>query len=372
MTDKKVKIRKKSKFWLGYGIYMGVLLVLVMVLIIYVWNTMKKYEKAQPAYVVEDLIKNLESGDVSSVKTDGGSKFEPEAGLPDTFADEVKGKELTYKVKSSSTYKMVYEIMDDKNEVCEAVITADNERKIMGILSISDWKVASVSAEAASGAVNVKITVPSIYKVTVNGIELGSDEQVGEPVDMEGMKYVAEYVEVPKTVTYEVKGLISNPDIRVADASGNNIDVSSYTDYSNINVGYVTIQIPAELSDYVVTAAKAYSNFFSRDLAGCGESTACLQIYFPQGSYYIDLAEQYRQGDMWMYSRHNTPEFNNVSVEDYTPYSDVCFSCRIIFDKSMYLTATGDTRTEHNDQTYYFVNIDGKWLIADIKSNVED
>ena len=195
---------------------------------------------------------------------------------------------------------------------------------------------------------------------------------MGEPVDMEGMKYVADYVEVPKTVTYEVKGLVSNPDIRVADASGNNIDVSSYTDYSNINVGYVTTQIPAELSDYAVTAAKAYSNFFSRDLAGCGESTACLQIYFPQGSYYIDLAEQYRQGDMWMYSRHNTPEFNNVSVEDYTPYSDVCFSCRVIFDKSMYLTATGDTRTEHNDQTYYFVNVDGKWLIADIKSNVED
>lgn len=372
MTDKKVKTKKKSRFWLGYGIYMGVLLVLVMVLIIYVWNTMKKYEKAQPGYVIEKLIEQLETGDVSSVKTEQGNKFEPEAGLPDTFADSVKGKELTYKVKTSSAYKMVYEIADGKTKVCEAELTADNERKIMGILSISDWKVASVNAQAAAGTVNLKITVPSMYKVTVNGIELGSDEQAGEPADMTGMEYVAEYVEVPKVITYEVKGLVNEPQIQVTDASGNNIDTSAYTDYSDINIGYASTQIPTELSDYVVTAAKAYSNFFSRDLDGCGESTACLQIYFPQGSYYIDLAEQYRQGDMWMYSRHNTPEFNNVSVEDYTPYSDVCFSCRVIFDKSMYLTATGDTRTEHNDQTYYFVNMDGKWLIADIKSNTED
>lgn len=97
MTDKKVKIRKKSKFWLGYGIYMGVLLVLVMVLIIYVWNTRRNMRR-RSGIVVEDLIKNLESGDVSSVKTDGGSKFEPEAGLPDTFADEVRARNLLIKL----------------------------------------------------------------------------------------------------------------------------------------------------------------------------------------------------------------------------------------------------------------------------------
>ena len=369
MAEKKVKIRKKSKFWRAYAIYMGVLALLVAALLIYVWNTMKKYESSQPEHVAEELITSLESGDVSMVEAAAGTKFEPEAGLPDTFADEVKGKDLSLRVKSSSAYRMVYDIMDGENKVCEAVVTADNEQKIMGILSISDWKLASVNAAALDGTINLKITIPSTYKASVNGVELGSEEQTGEPQEMEGMTYVAEYTEVPTTVTYEVKGLVNRPSIRVTDASGNDVDLSAYTDYTDMNIGYASQEMPQELADYAIEAAKAYSNFFSRDLEGCSESTASLQVYFPEGSYYIDLAEQYRQGDMWMYSSHSTPGFDNVAALDYIRYSDRCFSCRVVFDKSMYLTATGDTRVEHNDQTYYFVDIDGKWLIADIRSN---
>ena len=369
MTDKKVKIKRKSIFWRGFAIYMGVLALLVVALSVYVWNTMKKYEQAQPEYVVEDLLEQLEKGDVSGMKASAGSKFEPELDLSEDFAEKVKGKNLDYKVKSSSTYKMVYYILDGENKIGEAEITADNERKIMGILSISDWEVASIEAEAVIGTNSVKITMPSGYAAKVNGVELGSEEQTGEPEIMEGMTYVAEYVEAPTTVTYEVKGLVNIPTVEVTDVSGNNVDLSSYTDYTNITIGYQTEEMPAELADYAITAAKAYSNFFSRDLDGCGQSTACLQIYFPQGSYYIDLAEQYRQGDMWMYSSHSAPGFDNVQAIDYVKYSDACFSCRVIFDKSMYLTATGDTRVEHNDQTYYFVNLDGSWLIADIQSN---
>ncbi len=370
MADKKVKIRRKSKFWRGFAIYMGVLAVLLAVLLIYVWNTMKKYENAQPEYVVEDLLEQLEAGDVSMVEAASGNKFEPTLELADTFVDTVKDKDLTYKVTSSSTYKMVYDILDGDKKVCQAEVTTDNERKIMGILSISDWKVASVTAVSATAANSVSITLPSGYKAEVNGVELGSDEQVGEPQTMEGMTYVSEYVDAPTTVTYQVSGLVNVPVIEVKDAAGNNVDLSEYTDYTDIKIGYSSVDMPQELSDYAFTAAKAYSNFFSRDLDGCSESTACLQIYFPEGSYYIDLAEQYRQGDMWMYSSHSAPGFDNVEVVDYIPYSDVCFSCRVIFDKSMYLTATGDTRVEHNDQTYYFVNINGSWLIADIQSNL--
>ena len=60
--EEQVKIKKKtskgtkktkSKFWFGYRIFVGVLALLFVVMCIAVWNTMKKYEAAQPEKYVE-------------------------------------------------------------------------------------------------------------------------------------------------------------------------------------------------------------------------------------------------------------------------------------------------------------------------------
>ncbi len=363
------KIKKKSRFWLGFRIYMGILAVLVIVLLIYVWNTMKKYEKAQPEQVVGQIAQELENGDVSSIGDTTSNKFESAEEYTDIFVESVKGKELTY-AKDADSYDSqapVYDIISGENIVAKVTLKETRHYTKMAILAMSDWEVSTVEAMVSGGSNNVKVTVPSSYKVSINGVELGEEEQSGEAKEMEGFTYVAEYVAVPKTITYEVKGLLNIPQLAVTDAAGNNVDVSSYTDYSDVNMGYAVSEMPAELKEYVIKASEDYSNFFSRDLNGCGESTACLQPYFPEGSYYIDMAETYRQEDMWMFSKHNAPVFSNVNVSNYIQYSDDCFSCEVQFDKTMVLTMNGQTRVDHNDQTFYYVLINGKWLIADIK-----
>ena len=90
----------------------------------------------------------------------------------------------------------------------------------------------------------------------------------------------------------------------------------------------------------------------------------------PAGSYYIQMAENYRQQDMWTYSAHQPPVFSNEEVKDYKVYSEDCFSVNVVFDKSMILKLNGQERVDHNDQVYYYVKIDGKWLIADMKEKV--
>ena len=364
---KNAENKKKSKFWIGYGIYMGILVVLLVVLLVNVWSIMKKYQAAQPERKMEELIERLEKGDVSDVRVASGSKFEPASDNLAAFSDMVKGKSLTYTVKSRTSDSMKYNIKDGEDVVAYAELTASNNRRMMFILAVSDWNLSGVEAVSKNGNKAVSIEVPDGYSVYVNGVMAGEEERTGEPVVVDGMEFVAEYVDAPKLITYQVKGLTEVPVVSVKDGNGNDIDMSLYTDYSDIKVSYQESDIPDDIKEYVITAAKDYSNFFSRDLQGCGESTACIQKYFPQGSYYIDLAEQYRTGDMWMYSGHQTPVFSNVDVREYTVYSDSCFSCRVIFDKTMILK-NGETRTEHNDQVYYYVNIDGKWLIADMKS----
>lgn len=365
------KIKIKNKFWLGYLIYVGILIILILLTLSYVWNTMKEYEASQPENRVKSLVSQLEKGDISALKDQVSSKFESSDAYADLFQKAVEGKKLTFTQDSElfSTSEPVYDILVDKKVVAKVSLKEKSQKQKLMFLTISDWSIGSVEANIEGGTNQVKITLPSTYTVSVNGVELGKDEVTTAPADMEGFEYVAEYVAAPQVTTYEVKGLIEVPEVVVKDGSGNQIDLSSYADLSDIVISYPTSEISQELSDYTYAAAKAYSNFFSRDLDGCSESTACLQPYFPEGSYYIDLAEQYRQGDMWMYSDHTAPVFSNIGVSNYIPYSEDCFSVEIVFDKSMLLTLNNETRVDHNDQIYYFVQVDGTWLIADIKDN---
>lgn len=366
----KKRHKKSRRFWIGYGIYMVVLAALVAILLVNVWKTMKKYEQAQPVYVLEELLADLKAGKSDIIEDSYLGRFEQAQNYADVFADSVKGKDLEYSVKTNDDYSMVYNLIDGGEVVAEAELVSDNERTIMGILSISDWKAVSVRAKVPSGDKYVKVTVPDTYTVKINGVKLGTEDTVGEPKPLDGMDYVAEYVDVPKMVTYEVKGLLDEPQVEVSDWFDMPVDISGYTDLTDITFEYKESEMPQDYKDYVVKAAMDYSNFFSKDLPGCYEGTACIQPYFPEGSYYIDLAEQYRTGDMWMYSAHHDTQFLNVTVTEYIRYSDLCFSCRVAFDKNMVLDLSGETRTDRNDQTYYYVNIGGNWLIADIKSNV--
>lgn len=366
-------MKKKRKFWLVWLIYVTVLAILIAVLWVKVWKTMEIYEAAQPKYAVDTLLEQLAENRYAGEVVVSENKFESSEVYAEAFSDSVKGRELTYRAESSGS-RIVYGIYADDVKVATAVVEEYNQQPLMAILTVSDWKVARVEAVTAGGQYNIHLEIPEGYYAVVNGILLSGEEQVGEPVPMEGMEYVSEYVEIPYYVTYEVKGLLKEPKVELWDEQGNNVESQEipaagegWTVCAFVN--YREQEIPEELKTYVTQAALDYSNFFSRDLAGSSKSTACLQKYFPKDSYYIELAERYRRGDMWMYSSHDTPTFDNLEVKEYIPYSENCFSCRVVFDKSIHLRKTGETRVEHNDQTYFYVKSDNHWVIADIKSN---
>lgn len=362
--------KNSSKFWIGFRVYAAILLVLIVILLIYTYSSMKKYEKSQPTVVVNELIKDLENGDISSIELSVGNKFEEVKGFEEELASELKGSELKYEIKTTSYDKMSYDIVKDDEVIATVNLKADNHKEMFAILTICDWEIDSVSANIAAGTNSVSITIPDNYKAFINGVELGKDEQKGEAVEIADLSYVAKYTQVPKIITYEVNGLVNVPVVKVTDINGAEVDLSGYGDLTNINVGYPTSEIPAELEEYVVQAAKDYSNFFSKDLPGCSQSTDGIAKYFPADSAYIDLAENYRLNDMWMYSSHTGTEFRNLSVDDYTVYSETLFSCRVSFNKRMVLK-NGQEIIEPNDQIYYYVKIDDKWLIAAMLNNTE-
>ncbi len=369
---KRKENNKKRIFWKVYFIYLGILVVLVAILLRYVWITLIEYENSQPEHLIEQVITELEQGDISEVEYNLSSKFEDKEVYTQYILDSVKGKTLSYK-NNEQSYDPLNPIYDvDSNDTTLAQITLKeiSQTHKMGFLTISKWEITQVMAEVIGNENTVKVTLPTTYKVYLNDIELGQEEQLGDISDMEGFEYIAEYIDVPQMVTYEVDGLIETPTLQIMDDKNVEIDISEYDNFQNVEIPYVSSEMDQELSDYSYRAAKAYSDFFSKDLEGCSQSTACLQPFFPDNSYYINLAEQYRQGDMWMFSEHSTPTYSNIEINNYIRYKEDCYSCEIVFDKTMILTLTGATRIDHNDQTYYFVKIKDDWLIADIKDNI--
>ena len=377
--EEQVKIKKKtskgtkktkSKFWFGYRIYVGVLALLFVVMCIAVWNTMKKYEAAQPEKYVDKVVQKIEDGNFEDVTYTSGAdnKFEPNLDYKKEFESLVAGKELDFKISADSydSLKPKYDILIGEEKVATVNLKSVKEYKKMAILVLSEWEVDSIVPVVKAGNYEIEITLPMNYEAEINGIKLTDEELSGNAVEMEGFDYVKEYVEAPKTVTYVVKGLANVPELKV---NGEVIASDKLTVKGNkysYTADYKAQEIPAELRDYVLNAAKKYSNYFSRDLEGCRESTAPIADIFPAGSYYIQMAEKYRQEDMWMYSAHSAPVFTNEKVSNYIVYSEDCFSVEVAFDKTMVLTLNGNERLDQNNQVYYYVKIDGKWLIADM------
>lgn len=377
--EEQVKIKKKtskgtkktkSKFWFGYRIYVGVLALLFVVMCIAVWNTMKKYEAAQPEKYVDKVVQKIEDGNFEDVTYTSGAdnKFEPNLDYKKEFESLVAGKELEFKISADSydSLKPKYDILIGEEKVATVNLKSVKEYKKMAILVLSEWEVDSIVPVVKAGNYEIEITLPMNYEAEINGIKLTDEELSGDAVEMEGFDYVKEYVEAPKTVTYVVKGLANVPELKV---NGEVIASDKLTVKGNkysYTADYEAQEIPAELRDYVLNAAKKYSNYFSRDLEGCRESTAPIADIFPAGSYYIQMAEKYRQEDMWMYSAHSAPVFTNEKVSNYIVYSEDCFSVEVAFDKTMVLTLNGNERLDQNNQVYYYVKIDGKWLIADM------
>lgn len=334
---------------------------------------LKIFEAAQSDRVMDEVVSKIQSGDISDMDFSvSSSRFEDGNIYRDTFLANITGKTITYEESPTSydTQAPVYEVYADGEHIATVNIVATSSEQLMFILSVQTWKVESITPIYETGDEGLVITIPNTFTAYVNGIQLDDRELTGNTFEYEDFEYVKEYVDVPYKVEYAVSGLMTRPAVKICDASGNEV---AYTqDGTSYTADYASSEISEEMSEYVLNNAKTYSDFFSRDLAGCENSINGIRYMFPEDSDYLTLADNYRLHDMWMYSGHATPVFSNESVSNYVAYSDNFFKVDVYFEKSMYLTRTGDTRVDITHRTDYYVNIDGSWVIADMRDILDD
>ena len=362
-----------SPFWIVLAVFaVGYIIFWVIFINSVIVKDLNIYNESQPTVVMDAKVAEIAAGDISCMDfASSGSRFEDGDIYRNTFAANINGKSITYQknAKSYDAQAPIYDIYAGDEVIATAKVVAVSSEPLMMILTKTEWKVESVTPIYETGDEGLVIEIPDIYTAYVNGIEVDEREYVSTS-GYSAFEYASEYVTVPEKIKYEISGLMTKPSVRICDANGNDVTVTE--NGSVYTAGFATTQISQEMSDYVLNNAKVYSNFFSRDLAGCDKSINGIRYMFPEGSDYLTLAENYRLHDMWMYSGHAAPVFSNEAVTNYIQYSADFFQVDVYFDKSMHLTRTGDTRVDTTNSTYYYVNINGNWVIADMISIIED
>ncbi len=360
--------------------YLGLVIVLVLFwggVIGYVARCMVLYEAAQPQRAAEEAVRQLQAGerlsgaDFSSLV----SRFEDPEACDQAFYERLEGEELTCR-RDEGNYDATaptFTVSSQEGPVATVALREASSRTLMLFLSASEWEVTSVTPELGAGGEPLRVTIPDCFTLTVNGLEAGEEEVSGPPQDIEAFTYAAEYITPPRLVEYVIDGLFLPPEIRILDNMGREVEYTLGED----NTILVDEWAPSEdmdsgLRNYVLKNAENYSNFFSGDLNGSSASTAPIRYMFPEDSYYLGLAENYRLHDMWMYSLHHPPQFVEERVYDYTRYSDDLFTCVVYLDKKMTLIPGGSERHDIQHTRYYYVRIGYSWLIADMRTVLEE
>lgn len=375
MAGNKTKKKKFPVFWTAWFLFLTVLVVFWIFVLRYVNDCLLAYENAQPERVVEALAQALEDGQAETVLAfpTSENRFQDPDLAKKRYLSQLAGKEITYD-KDPGSYDAqnpVYRLFADGRQAATVSLHELSSKPLMLILSMQEWEVVSAEPVLENGEKVLLIYAPDTCVVRINGVEADERERNGEEHEIQEFAYAAEYTSVPRLVEYEIAGLFEEPEIEIVDCFGEKLE---YTRTDNIIEATVfpTSDMDGQLAGYVLQNAVNYSNFFSRDLPGCQKSVAPLRSMFPEGSEFLELADNYRKHDMWMYSSHSAPTFSNERVTDYVRYSEDFFSCNVYFEKKMLLTKTGATRTVVTNDTYYYVRIDGKWVIADMRTILEE
>ena len=188
---------KNSKFKLGVLAYAGILVVLIVVLLIYTWNSMKKYEASQPSNVVEKLVEKIEKGDFSDVNVGFSSKYETAIA-----ADLLK----TLGIKLIEPKPALCAICCDEKDIYELsglsfkniCATLPNKKQLFGDFLITH---SSLSGPLAYKISSVYAYEKFPYKILLNFIGLSAkefDKKLIEDLNINSKKdvinIIAEYV----------------------------------------------------------------------------------------------------------------------------------------------------------------------------------
>ena len=254
MTDMPVT-QKKSRFWLGLGIFSLVFLLLVAVGLMFFWDFIASYENSRPQNAVEGYMLGVTAQSISqlpNVLPEGyDSALQSEEAARQAIAQSIGTISYVRNTKLSTDSKMVYMVLSGGKAVGSVSMTVGRTDRY----GFEYWSVTEENYDFSHLiGESVSITVPEEYPVYANGQRLDESYITESGIPYASVEaYYADY-QLPAMCTYTAGPILGDITLTVTDPDGNPVEITADTDMEQFlkNCPQEEIDaVDAFLQDYV-------------------------------------------------------------------------------------------------------------------------
>lgn len=379
MKEKKVK--RKLKFKGVLIIYSFILGLFMIAFLIYVGDSLIKYEKNQTEKYIADSLTSACKKDVCNVEglsNISKSEYDKDESIASAISELIKSADLKYEqTLDSSEENPIYDVYANDKLVLQVELTSSKKINRLGLLSFYEWKTSKITSKVENGFYTYTINAPSTYKVYVNEKEV-TDKFIKESAQDDAFAEMAKYVTVPHLISYEIPNLYSIPEVVIKDENDNNVEYETkgttitksldIKKYEDKNEALEKIENAPE----ILNIAENWSLFLTQDLSGT------LYGFYTISKYLINDSELYKYAKSWatgiditFTSRHTleNPIFTNERLENFEIYNENAFSCEVYLEKNMIVRGSKHQDVMHDK--LYFVRMNNEWKLVKMQAITE-
>ena len=369
-------MEKKKLYQKSLIIFTLLLIILGIVFLVYVWNSMIIYERSLP----ENYIKYLgTSGKLSENIDFKISDYEEKnVNIEKSIKKIYKSDDLVIKKNNSDKNNdeniVTYDVIVNDNVINKVSLKNINTYTKMAILTINEWEIEKIENNFENGIYNYEISVPQDYIVLVNDNILKNKDIIKEG-DVEGLERLTDHIEINKSKTYAVNGLVNEPEIKITDKNNKEIEFEIKDNKIIVGKDFKEIKKYDDAKKYIkdnfdiMALAENWSLFLTDDLKGAYHGFYLLTPYLIENTYMYEMAYGWSHNvDITFVSSHylKNPVFTNERLENFVIYNDNAFSCEVYLEKNM--VVSGKDKVDIMHDRLYFIYYEGSYKLVNMES----
>ena len=321
------------------------------------------YQSSLPEHAALSVFEHFDNYDVDYIwdhmmETPRISKFETIDSVKTYIRNMIDGKEMSYKPSSKySDSAPTYVVEADGLVVAEFSLCKDlqNPREF----GFPTWRIKEIDYYTEPFE-TANISAPVNFNVYVNDILLEENYICSDEVKPSDEDYLLEYGTMPGIVDYYVADFYLEPEVRITDMFGNEVEViyDEATDF--YKTGY-TDQHPEreELVEFAFSYTTTFANVISQD-----DRLENLKPYFPEDSALYDSIS--RNTALRYFMAHSNTTIENEQIKEFIVYSEDVVYIEAYIEQHM-TVGWNDIQVVETTARLYCVKLDGEWKVISMR-----
>ena len=362
-------MEKKKKSGLGYFlgllIYVLVALTAIAFLMVWLWGFAEEYEDSRPtgtmnAYI-QSLNENLWSDQIAQTIAGMPHEFQSDEECAQVVKEMLnQGISYARTASGGSADQVNYSLLCGSKIIGKVTLMEDSSKADQVRHGMLPWIVTAEEFDFSGLYSSVEVTVPDNYTVTLNGVALGEEYIVGEPIPFSLLEdYYGSYDQLPVMVTYRADHLFGQMEPVVHDSNGNVFQLDQTRGEEQF-LNNCSGEEMERLTDFTERFAERYQYY----MAAVGDDPAT--VYADRLSGYIlkgsDLEFRMKAAqDGLFYAHSNSMRVNQTTLNSAVSFGGGVYLC----DFSSDFTVWG--RNGEEDQENHM-----RMIVVDVRGDMSD